>query len=305
MMVRALLLGLSIVVGAGLPPAESAGKTRVAVGKFDNKVTGIFRNWQLGEGFAEILTTELLSSGRFVVLERAALSDVLDEQALGQSGLVRSEGAAQTGQLLGAQVIVTGAVTEFSDAASGYGVRGGIDSGGSDVDASFKSKDALVGIDLRVVDATTGQVIAAEHVAKKAPSRGASINYEDSDFQNGANGFYRTPLGQATRAAMAEAVRLVARTVPAQQIDGRLKVVKSDGQVVYINGGTNKGIAPGSRFVVKSAGEALIDPDTGLPLGEIETTVGVIQIVTVQEKFAIGQVVSGGGFKRGDVLVRQ
>ncbi len=35
--------------------------------KFENKVMGVYGNWRLGEGFAEMLTTELMKTGMFIV----------------------------------------------------------------------------------------------------------------------------------------------------------------------------------------------------------------------------------------------
>src|SRR5262245_9532376 len=98
----------------GLDDAAAQAKTRIAVTAFENKVKMPLpdSSWKIGEGLAEMLTTELVKTGQFIVVERQGLSDVVGEQALGQSGLVRGETAARTGQMLGAQIVVRGAVTE-------------------------------------------------------------------------------------------------------------------------------------------------------------------------------------------------
>ncbi len=292
-----VILSLALMV-----PAVADARMRVAVTEFENKVEGVFGNWQLGEGMAEMLTTELFKSGQFVVLERTAMDDILREQELGQSGLVRSETAAQTGQMLGAQVIVRGAVTEFSDAASGYGGDFKYDHLG----LGGKVKKAHVGIDLRLIDASTGQVIASHHIAREAQSAGGKINYNNRDLQIGAAGFSKTPLGKATRAAIADAVAFVSRTVRTGSSSatsaGALKIIKFDGRKIYINGGLNRGIAVGDRYTVYSEGEALIDPDTGIQLGSTDEMIGAIEIAEVKEKFSIAYPVSGSGFKRGDNL---
>jgi curli biogenesis system outer membrane secretion channel CsgG len=283
-----------------IPPATADARLRVAVTAFENKVEGIFGNWQLGEGMAEMLATELFRSGQFIVLERTAMDDILREQELGQSGLVRAETATRTGQMLGAQVIVRGAVTEFSDAASGYGGDFAYDHLG----LGGKVEKAHVGIDLRLIDAGTGQVIASHHVAREAQSMGGKINYNNRDLQIGAAGFRKTPLGTATRAAIAEAVAFISRSaqVDSPGTPGGLKIIKFDGRKIYINGGLNRGIAVGDRYSVYSEGEALIDPDTGMQLGSTDEVIGAIEIAEVKEKYAIAYPVSGSGFKRGDVL---
>jgi hypothetical protein len=67
----------------------------------------------------------LMRTGRFIVVERQALGDIVREQELGQSGLLRRETAAPTGQVLGAQIVVRGAVTECEARASGGGAGAG------------------------------------------------------------------------------------------------------------------------------------------------------------------------------------
>ena len=263
--VASVFLSLTVILTLALMiPVSADARMRVSVSAFENKVRGVHGNWDLGEGMAEMLATELFRSGQFVVLERTAMDDILKEQQLGQSGLVRPDTAVQTGQMLGAQVIVRGAVTEFSDAASGVGGDFSYDH----IELGGKSSNAHVGIDLRLIDASSGQVIASHYIAKKAQSAGGKINYNNRDLQIGASGFKKTPLGQATRAAIADAVAFISRSVPTlssgTSASGGLKIIKSDGRKIYINAGFNRGIAVGDRYSVYSEGEALIDPDTGM-----------------------------------------
>jgi hypothetical protein len=83
-------------------------------------------------------------------------------------------------------------------------------------------------------------------------------------------------------------------------------IVKVDGGLAYINAGASAGVRVGSVFVIYSAGEDLVDPDTGLKLGSTERPIGSIQITEVQEKFSVGSVRSGSGaMKRGDRVKTQ
>lgn len=77
-----------------------------------------------GTGLTEMLTTALIDSKRFVVLERSALQDIQSEQQLGASGGVNPNSAPKTGQLLGAQALIRGAVTEYSFEESSVGAGG-------------------------------------------------------------------------------------------------------------------------------------------------------------------------------------
>ena len=67
---------------------------------------------------------------------------------------------------LGAQIVVRGAVTEFEEQASGGGA--GIRFGGFGAEGSVRN--AHVALDIRLIDTSTGQVIASHNAAKSAPA---------------------------------------------------------------------------------------------------------------------------------------
>jgi len=281
--------------------AGAAGKLRVAVTKFENKVKNQWwdPSWNIGEGLAEMLTTELFKTGRVIVLERGAISDVVGEQELGQTGLVRQETAAQTGQMIGAQVVVRGAITEFSPQVKG--AKGGISTpifGGG-----VSTESAYVALDIRLIDASTGQVIASSNAAGTAASTGVSGTLQGpprSGMVLGGEAFFSTPIGQATRQAISKAVAFILQKTPTEE--AFLAIVKVDGDQVFINAGANENIRVGDTFVVYSKGEDLIDPSTGLKLGSSQKKIGNIEVVDVQDKFSIATITNGRGLKRGDLI---
>ena len=112
--------GLILMLGLLFPalfPAESpaAAKTRVAVIDFEQKAFQEFQGRQIGEIVAEWLTTSMVNTGRFEVVERAQLQKVLKEQQLGISGVINQETAAKMGELLGVKVIVSGSVIQIGN----------------------------------------------------------------------------------------------------------------------------------------------------------------------------------------------
>lgn len=276
------------------------GKIRIAVTAFENKVKTPIPDarWKIGEGLAEMLTSELSKTGQFIVVERQALGDIVKEQELGMSGLVRQETAAQTGQVLGAQIVVRGAVTEFEESASGggagvqssnFGIRGGMN-------------NAHVALDIRLIDASTGQVIASHNAAKSVPSAGGGFGARSGSVTFGGDVFFQAPIGQATRAAMQDALQFIMATA-FKAVTPSFSIVKIDGGGVYINAGARSNVRAGDLYMVYSKGEELVDPDTGLKLGSDERLIGSIQITSVQEKFSIGTILGGAGtMKRGDLV---
>ena len=276
------------------------GKIRIAVTAFENKVKTPWwgPSWKIGEGLAEMLTSELSKTGQFIVVERQALGDIVREQELGQSGLIRGETAARTGQILGAQIVVRGAVTEFEEQASGGGA--GIRFGGFGAEGSVRN--AHVALDIRLIDTSTGQVIASHNAAKSAPAAGGGIGARVGTVTFGGDAFFQTPLGQATRAAMQDALQFIMATA-FKAVTPSFSIVKVEGGMAYVNAGANSNVRVGDVFMVYSKGEDLVDPDTGLKLGSDEKIVGSIQVTNVQEKFSIGTIRGGAGaMKRGDLV---
>ncbi|MEF9476075.1 MAG: hypothetical protein L0958_05235 [Candidatus Mariimomonas ferrooxydans] len=272
-------------------------KKRIAVTKFESKVQGVYASRLLGEGFAEMLTTELMKTERFIVVERQALGDIVGEQELGLSGLVRQETAAKTGQVLGAQIIVRGVVSEFTMRKSGGG--GGIGIKGFSL--GLKGSNAHVAVDIRLIDASTGQVLDSHNAAGTASSTSLGVGVLSGDVDFNAAGFKKTPLGQATRQAIHDAVNFIVAKM--ESVPFSAKVMKISGQKVYINAGSTMNIRPGDIFYAYSKGEEFIDPDTGLNLGSEETLTGTVEVMDVKDKYSIGQLKSSSGtLKRGDIL---
>jgi curli biogenesis system outer membrane secretion channel CsgG len=282
------------------PPNYGPRKT-LAVLEFENKAKGSWGSSEIGEGMAEMLTTELFNTNRFILVERSALEEILKEQELGQTGLVRAETAATVGSLAGAQLLIKGVVSEFEYKKEGKGFGFGIEQ----FNLGLKSSHAHVGIDVRVIDATTGQIIASEYAKGKAKASGFSIDYEDDDtpLRVGTGAFNKTPLGKATRSAIQQAVRFIIGESEKHAWSGL--VIKATPETAYINRGANSNIQAGNRLSVYSRGEALIDPQTGINLGCLEKRVGSLVITDVKDKFSIGRLQlenPGAVVKRGDIV---
>ena len=61
------------------------------------------------------LTTKMAQAGKFIIIERARMNEVLAEQGFQQSGCVSSECAVEAGSMLGVEIIVTGSIGKLGD----------------------------------------------------------------------------------------------------------------------------------------------------------------------------------------------
>lgn len=86
----------------------------VAVLYFDN-VTGKDELSPLSKGLTDMLITDLSQAHELTVVERARLQSLLQEMALGQTGVVDANTAPRLGKLLGAAKLVQGTILDIGD----------------------------------------------------------------------------------------------------------------------------------------------------------------------------------------------
>ena len=87
-------------------------RPKVALKTFENPAN--YSRSTIGNGLTEILTTELDNTGKFNVLERTNIDEVTKELNFGDSADSNKSSFAQKGNLLGAQYLLMGKVTNFS-----------------------------------------------------------------------------------------------------------------------------------------------------------------------------------------------
>jgi hypothetical protein len=172
-----------------------------------------------------MLATALVKSGKFLVVERKDLEKVLDEQKLGASGVITSETAPAMGKVLGVDMIVVGSVSELGTKKRDIG--GGI----SIFDAGVSSKTARAAVDIRLVNTTTGEIIAAETEEGTESSLGLGVRYEDINFSD-QSAWDDTDLGKAAREAINGCVELITENMSAIPWSGRILKVNTDGTVL-------------------------------------------------------------------------
>ena len=203
--------------------AYNGPKARIAVSRFTNKAHG--SNWynqQIGDGMADQLTTALVNTNRFIVLERQQLGDVMSEQDLGATGRIRRDTAAPIGQIEGAELLITGAVTEFEGEASGTSGGGGGVLNGVLGAVTGSVRKAHMAIDIRVIDTKTSRVLLATSVEGSASNvdvggliGGLLGGGSTGALAGGLKSWENTPNEKALRMCINEAVNFIISKTPA------------------------------------------------------------------------------------------
>ncbi len=281
-LVRASLACACLVLAAW--PVQAQEKIRIALWDVENNAPTSLVFWndmgpaarnQIDTAFSENATL----SSTFTVIERAQLDLVMKEQGLAAAGAVTPQGAAKVGQLLGVKYIAVGGIDKFAvnDNKAAFGGLAGV------------LQQAQATINLRFIDTTTGErvfAVSAEAQVKK----GGGFFRDNGASRESQWGLASETIEKAAKAMIAKLLagdyigRLTAAARPGAL---EARVVKIDGQRVWINVGALAGIRVGDTFNVFNVGEALIDPVSGATLGADEKQTGTAAVSEVQDRYAI------------------
>ena len=251
-------------------------------------------------------------TGRFRLVERQMLNEVFKEQDLGDSGRLARPSAAKIGNVLGAQYMMKVVVTDYEEDVSTKRDAGavGILSKAVGLGAvNVTTKESRVGMSFRLIDAETSELLFTKQIetyiseSNRVFGGGGGVGVGGGGV--GAVGVFtrylKTPLGQAIIAGINKGVYELVKQIGSLPASGR--VIKAEGDKVWLNLGKDA-VSPGDVLRVKSKGEELIDPDTGISLGSDDTEIGTIRVSQAEEKYSIAQVVSTTGLvKRGDKVI--
>ena len=299
-------LFLALLAGGLFIPREDAAAQKIRIAVMPFKIGQIKSwwgwDWDPGEGISDMLVTELVNSGRFSVVERERLDEVLQEQNLAREGVVNAATAARIGRVLGVQLFVFGTVTEFSLTSKviKLPIVGKI--------AEWRARCAL---NARLVNVETSEIMAAitGRGAKSQSNIKLSEKWGDlSGFTFGSSRFAEHILGKATTGAVKEVaegigentaglvpVVVTPEVTPTVTPEVELEVIEglvakiSDDEVV-INVGSQKGVKVNDIFNVERIIERITDPETGKVILERKEKIAEIKISEVYELAAIGKI---------------
>ncbi|MCC6201033.1 MAG: hypothetical protein IT466_09700 [Moraxellaceae bacterium] len=233
------------------------------------------------EGQTSLLTDELIhqlvATRKFDVLERQRVDDLVREKEFQSSDYASPEEAPKIAQLLGADYFVLGRVDNM-----------GAESTSKSIPYSTQvvtQQEGHLKVYLRVIDARSGRIVAAEKFTQESILRKANKGESIS------------------RKLMADAASTMVSRIADTVFP--LRIAQVEGKVLYLNrGADSSGLKVGDLVLVLSQGAAVIDQDTGETLGNTETEVAQAIITNVQPRFVKAELTGDGTVKAG-MLVRK
>ncbi len=238
----------------------------------------------------------LVKTGQFRVIERQELESILKEQGLSLSGAVDDKTAVEAGKLLGCQLVVLGAITDFS--AHKSGAHGAF---GVAFNVGVVKTEGM--INLRLVNTTTAEIIytgseKGEHSFSNVDVAGfgGGVDWDESQARQ-----IFEPAVQRLVATISTKVESIKDSLGTVAVS-RGKVAKVSEGKIYVSVGSTDGVKEGDTYNLYRLGEEITDPDTGKKLGQEKSRLGTFTVTkVVAEHLSLG-VTDGGSAQVGDLI---
>ena len=228
--------------------------------------------------FQTMLETQMSQVGRFKIIERNRVDEVLAEQ-----GLNNEFGDGQTAgggfNVSGIDYLVYGAITKLGSRKKAM------------TTGNFSSVSIITefSADIKVVDASTGEVRKAETVSVQSKTAGGIQTQSFASVDSAGD-----PLSDIQRIAAKKVAALIATSI------FPIEVVKG-GAVTYLNYGSAI-LDKGDIVSAYRPGEDLIDEATGINLGSEEEFEGDLEVTEVNPKFSKAKMISGNQPSKGSII---
>ncbi len=257
---------------------EPVLKRKVAIARFSNETQyakGAFydkENDPIGKQALDILSTKLASSNKFILLERQDMDVIMNELKMaGKDNM----------QKIGADYLIIGSVTEFGRKNVG------------DVKVFSRSKSQIVeaGVNIRLVDVSTGQIIYSEEAKGEAETNNKTVLGfgEHTDYDATLN-------DKAISAAISKLVENIINNCMERPWKSYFLSYDEDG--IFISGGKEQGIRLNDVFDVIEKGKSVKNPQTGMMIELPGKKVAQIKVDYIggndpQNEFSMVSVIEG------------
>jgi hypothetical protein len=242
------------------------GTAVIGVGQMESSIAGADP-----ASFQTMIETQLVKTNKFKIIERSRLAEILKEKGLNAMGL--TTGGNPLSGIEGVDYLVYGSITKLGKSSSGTSVAG----------VSFGGGSVEMAVDLRVIDAHTGEIVRADTVGEQAKAGGTFSGA-------GLGGF-----GKKAADPLADVQRLTAQSITALITTTiyPIKVIAKQADGTYVVNYGDSILTEGDVLKIFKLGESFKDPDTGKVLGSEETEIGVLRVKEATGTFSKATLVSG------------
>ena len=235
-------------------------KRKVAIGRFSNETQyakGLFydkENDPMGKQALDILSTRLAASGKFILLERNDISQLLDEASSTENCF----------QKIGADYMIIGSITQY----------GRKNLGDAKVFSTTKTQIVEAAVSIRLVDVSTGLIIYSDEAKGDA-----ELKTKTTMGIGGRADFDATLSDKAISAAISKLVENIINKCTNKP--WRSYFLTYDSDAVIVSGGASQGISVGDVFAVKLKGKTVKNPQTGINIELPGKQVGKVEVLSV------------------------
>lgn len=256
-MTKKILYMMAFIMLAMPAFSQSSDKTlkrKVAIGRFTNETQyakGIFydrENDPMRKQALDILSSKLAASGKFILLERDGLEELIAEAGEGM-------------QKIGADYIILGSITKFGRKVEGD----------QRLISNTKTQTVEAGVSIRLVDVSSGLIIYSDEA-----SGFAETTSKTTLGIGGTAGFDATLSDKAISAALSQLVENIINKCMDKPWRGYVLTVE-DGSYV-ISGGKTQGIEVGATFSLMKKGKMVTNPQTGIKIEMPGTKMGTLKV---------------------------
>lgn len=241
-------------------PTTPTLRRRIAIGRFSN-TTNYGRSLlmpgqtdPIANQASDMLMARLVDSGKFLVFERNDLDVVVAESELTGRPL---------GNLPGVDALVVGSVTEFGRRTEGQ----------TGFLSSTMRQTVRAVVETRLVDPTTGRAFFSVSGTGEAAVEAGEV----AGF--GSRAAYDATLNdRAIAAAISDLTNNVIQRL--EQRPWSTDILRVDGQILYLTGGSRQGLRVGDRFRVEQQGDTVTSAQSGLPIRLPGRQIATIEIVS-------------------------
>ena len=255
-MKRSLLLLLTLLlVLPAFSQTDRTLKRKVAIGRFTNETQyakGLFydrENDPIRKQALDILSAKLAASGKFILLERDGLEELIAEAGEGM-------------QKIGADYIILGSITKFGRKVEGD----------QRVFSQTKTQTVEAGVSIRLVEVSSGLIIYSDEA-----SGYAETSAKQTLGLGGTAGYDATLSDKAISAALSQLVENIINKCMDKPWRGYLLAIDEGSYI--ISGGLSQGITQGSVFFLYKKGKTVTNPQTGIKIELPGQKVGTLTVI--------------------------